>query len=270
MSETEPFVLVQLSDPHVGARWSSGATDSGTAWAARDPAAGWEAAIEAVRRLPVPPNAVLVSGDLANGATDAEYATLKSSLARLDAPAYVLPGNHDHRGRLREHFGLAGEPTAPVDYAVDLGAVRLVVLDTTKPGHDGGELEPGQLNWLDAELAASRHPVTLLAMHHPPFATGAPAWDAIGLSPADRAALAAVIGRHPHVRRILAGHVHRAITAELAGRIALTVPSTYVQARLDLGATQLAFADDPAGFAVHAVRGTDVISHIQPVTSRDG
>jgi Icc protein len=192
---------------------------------------------------------------------------LKSILTRLDAPAYVLPGNVDDRGRLREHFRLPGESAAPLDYAVDLGPARLVVLDTTKPGHDGGELEPGQLDWLDAELAAAPHPVTVLAMHHPPFATGAPAWDAIGLVPADRAALAAVIGRHSHVRRIIAGHVHRAITAEVAGRVALTIPSTYVQARLDFDATRLAFARDPAGFGVHAVRGRDIVSHIQPVTS---
>lgn len=254
-----PFILVQLSDPHIGATWAVG-----------DPTARWLAAVQAVAQLPNPPDAVLVSGDLADHAADAEYTVVKSALDRLGVPAYVLPGNHDDRARLRAHFQLPGEPTAPVHYCAEHSALRLVVIDSTLPGHDSGALDSEQLAWLDAELSGAPDTVTLIAMHHPPFATGVPAWDEIGLAPSDREALAQVVGGHPQVSRIVAGHVHRAITAELAGRIVQSCPSTYIQGLVRFGATELELTDESAGFMVHAVCGADAISYVHPVSIEAG
>jgi hypothetical protein len=77
--------------------------------------------------------------------------------------------------------------------------------------------------------------------------------------------LGEILGRHPDVQRVVAGHVHRAIAAELAGRLVLSVPSTYVQGLLDFGATELELSDDPPGFGVHALLDGELVSHIQPV-----
>lgn len=251
---TKPFLLVQLSDPHIGATWANG-----------DPVAGLTAAIESLRRLPDQPDAVLMSGDLADNAADSEYEVVRELLAQLGAPIYVLPGNHDDRETLRRHFDLPGTMGAPVQYAVDLGPLRLVALDSTRPGEDRGELDVDRLTWLDAELTASPDRMTLLALHHPPVSTGLPALDAIGLPLADRRALAEVLIRHPQVRRLVAGHVHRTIAAELAGRAVLTVPSTYVQMRLSFHTDEIELTAEPPGFAVHAVLDGELASHVQPV-----
>ncbi|HYY22769.1 MAG TPA: phosphodiesterase [Thermoleophilaceae bacterium] len=251
---SHPFLLVQLSDPHIGAEWE----------AEGDPVAGLAAAVESVRSMP-PPDAVLVSGDLTDNAGDVEYEQVRELLAPLRAPLYVLPGNHDDRGALRRHFGVPGASGDPVQYSVDLGPLRLVVLDTTRPGEDTGALDAERLGWLDAELAEAPESPTLLAMHHPPLVTGVPAWDELGLPTADRRALGEVLERHGQVRRVVAGHVHRTMTAELAGRSVLTVPSTYVQARLNFGSEQIELADEPAGFALHALLDGELISHVQPV-----
>lgn len=251
---SQPFLLAQLSDPHLGAEWADG-----------DPAAGLAAAVESVRSLRRAPDAVLVSGDLADNATDAEYEQVRELLAPLQSAVYVLPGNHDDRRALHRHFGVPGGDGEPVQYSVDLGPLRLVVLDTTRPGEDPGALDAERLGWLDAELAAAPEVPTLLAMHHPPLVTGVPAWDELGLPAADRRALGEVVERHRQLRRLVAGHVHRTITGELAGRAVLTVPSTYVQARLNIGSEQIELADEPAGFALHAVLDGELISHVQPV-----
>ena len=150
-------------------------------------------------------------------------------------------------------------------YSVDLGPLRLVVLDSTLPGEDAGALDSKQLEWLEGVLAASPQQPTLIAMHHRPLLTGVPAWDEIGLADASRQLLGELIEGHRQVRRIAAGHVHRTIAGEVAGRSVLTVPSTYVQGRLDFGSRELQLADEPAGFAVHAVLDGEVTSHIQPV-----
>ena len=90
-------------------------------------------------------------------------------------------------------------------------------------------------------------------------------WDAIGLRPADCERLGEVLGRHAHVERVVAGHVHRAIATELGGRPVMSAPSTYVQGLLEFDATKLALSDDPPGFAVHALVEGKLVSHVQPV-----
>ena len=67
---------------------------------------------------------------------------MRQLLAPLQAPLYVLPGNHDDRGALHRHFGVPGADGDPVQYSVDFGPLRLVVLDTTRPGEDPGRLTP--------------------------------------------------------------------------------------------------------------------------------
>ena len=251
----KPFLLVQLSDPHIGATWADA-----------DPVAGLTAAVEAVRQLPDAPDAVLISGDLADHAADDEYATVRELLARIGAPVYALPGNHDDRDTLRRHFEIPGTPGTPVQYAVQLGPLRLVVLDSQRPGEGSGELDSGRLAWLEAELSAEPDQMTIVALHHPPVTTGIELWDRMGLPAADRRALADVLRRHRHVRRIVAGHVHRTLAGDLAGTAVLAIPSTYVQARLSFDAQAIELVAEPRGFAVHAVRDGELASHVQPVT----
>ena len=190
---------------------------------------------------------------------------MRELLASLEVPLFVLPGNHDDRAALRRHFDVPGVGGEPVRYAADLGGLRLVVMDTTRPGEDPGVLDEEQLSWLDAELAAEPEAPTVIAMHHPPLVTGIPALDETGLPTEDRRALAAVVERHAQVRRIVAGHVHRAITGELAGRAVLAAPSTYMQARLDLSSAELQIVPEPAGFVLHVLRDGELVSHVQTV-----
>ena len=249
-----PFLLVQLSDPHVGADWGGG-----------DSAAMLAAAVASVRDLVPNPDAVLVSGDLADHAAHAEYEQVRDLLAPLEAPLYVLPGNHDDRLALRRHFGVPGADGQPVQYAADLGPLRLVVLDSTEPGEERGALDAKRLAWLAATLAAAPATPTLLALHHPPLATSIPGFDKVGLAPDARRALAELVEAHPQVRRIVGGHAHRTISAELGGRSVLAVSSTYVQAQLDFDAEEIEVSTDPSSFAVHAFVDGELVSHVQPV-----
>jgi Icc protein len=223
------------------------------------------AAVECVRALDPSPDAVLISGDLADHALDVEYEQVRALLEPLQAPLYVLPGNHDDRLALRRHFGVPGDGGDPVQYAVDLGPLRLVVLDTKRDGEERGELPADRLAWLAASLAAAPEAPTVLALHHAPLAFGIPAFDEVGLPATDRRGLATVVERHPQVLRIVAGHTHRTISAEIGGRSVLAVPSTYVQALLDFGAKEIELSTDPPGFAVHTLVDGELVSHIQPV-----
>ena len=56
------------------------------------------------------------------------------------------------------------------------------------------------------------------------------------MSPADRDALATTIGRHPQVRAIVGGHLHRLAASALAGRPVIAAPPTYLHAHPDFDA----------------------------------
>jgi 3',5'-cyclic-AMP phosphodiesterase len=252
----DPFVVVQLSDPHIGAAWDGA-----------DPAAMLADAVEHVRRLDPAPAAVIVAGDIAENGTNAEYELARELLAPLGAPLHALPGNHDDRAALRRHFGLPGAGGAPVQYAVELGPLRLVVVDSVRPGEHRGELDGGRLAWLDAELAAAPDVPTVVAMHHPPLLCGIPGLDAIATPAAERSALAAILERHPQVQRVVAGHLHRTVAGSLGGRAVLAAPSTYLQLALDFRSDEIGPAGDPPGFALHVLYDGGLVSHVVAVTA---
>jgi 3',5'-cyclic AMP phosphodiesterase CpdA len=249
----KPTLLVQLSDLHVGG------SENGV-----DPVPHLEAVVEAVRSLPNPVDAVLVSGDLTHDGGASEFRLAREILERLEAPLHVFPGNHDDRAVLREVFDLPGVEEEPVNYSVDVGELRLVVFDSNVPGQDPGRYDPQQLRWLDSELGTQPDRPTLLAMHHPPLATAVREWDGINLEPGQREALAEVVARHPQLRAIVGGHLHRIAASSLAGCPVISAPSTYLQAQPDFHTEGVEFGGAP-GFVLHALLDGELSSQVESI-----
>jgi 3',5'-cyclic AMP phosphodiesterase CpdA len=181
-------------------------------------------------------------------------------------PVLLAVGNHDDRDALRgawpEQRHLDGADGF-VQYAVDDFDVRLVVLDTLIPRAPGGALCARRLDWLDRTLAQSDRP-TVIAQHHPPFATGMTFMDRMSLErPWEEAA---VVARYGHVERIISGHYHRTIHARFAGTTASVCPSCAHQLLLDLRpGADIGFAFEPSAFQLHLWNGTELVTHTQLV-----
>jgi 3',5'-cyclic-AMP phosphodiesterase len=256
----KPVLLAQISDLHLGA-----------AWEGIDPQPRLEAVIEAIASLPNPVDAVLVSGDVTADGKERDCMAARRLLDRFEVPVFVLPGNHDDRARLRAAFDLPGEGDEPVDYTAEVGELRLVVLDSNVPRQDPGAFDPDQLRRLDDELGKEPERPTILAMHHPPLATGIPEWDAINLVASERRALAAVVGRHPQLRAIVGGHLHRIMASALAGCPVISVPSTYLQVLPDYDPDDFEGDDvvwtGPPGFALHALLDGELSSQVELLDS---
>jgi len=144
--------------------------------------------------------------------------------------------------------------------------MRLVGLDTHRPGYDDGQLDGERLEWLDRTLAAAGAP-TIVATHHPPFLPGIAAADQCALPPDDRIRFAEVLRRHSHVLRVISGHVHRGLAGAVAGRPAVVAPSIYRQEALDFINPEPVLPFDPPGFAVHLYAGGELHSHFQFVAA---
>lgn len=204
-------VIVHLSDTHfvTGSAPLMGTVDSDSRLAA---------ALRGLTASGLRPSAIVVTGDVADtGAADA-YARVRALVEpvadELGAQLIWVMGNHDDRGRFRAGL-LDDAPTdAEVDAVYDLDGLRLIVLDSTVPGHHWGLVTPEQLEWLTTTLAAPAPRGSILAMHHPPLPIPIVLSQLIELREQDglKAALAGT-----DVRAIIAGHLHYSTWSTFAG-----------------------------------------------------
>ncbi len=263
------MILCQITDLHIKPqrRLAYGVVDTATML---------ERCVEQILALPQPPDSVIATGDLVDLGRPEEYGLLRELLSPLLSgpgarPVYLLPGNHDERDALRASFAdhaYLRQWSPFVQYVIEDHPLRLVALDTVIPGQGGGTLCGERLAWLDRTLSTSARP-TVVALHHPPFATGIGHMDRISLAQAD--ALARVIERHPQVERVIAGHLHRSITARFAGTVASVCPSPAHQVALDLDPEAPdRFVMEPPGFQLHFWNGDALVTHTAAIGRHDG
>lgn len=263
-------LLAQLSDPHIGAAGQNLFGDV-------DTAAMLRAAIHKLLSLPRAVDAVLVTGDLVDSGSAPEYAHLLSLLAPLRCPVYLVPGNHDDREQLRRslerHPSLATASASDlpgyIQYVRQIGALRLITLDTNAPGQPHGELCEVRLAWLERALAADPAAPTVVALHHPPFASGIACMDSIALN-RGASELEAILRRHPQVERLVCGHLHRSMCRRLGGTIVMSAPSTAHQIHLDLKPLgEPAYTREAPGFLLHHLGDEGLVSHLVNVGEHD-
>lgn len=229
------MLIAQLSDPHVSVEGSilRSLVDTPTRFAA---------ALGTLRELPKRPDVILLTGDLVNDATEAEYGLLAECLAEAPAPIVAVPGNHDNPRQLRDTIARIQpdltppplrDPSDPLHHVVDDWPVRLVALDSTRRGFESGEITTDSAEWLDRTLAAAPDTPTVVLTHHTPYPTGSWWFDYQGVVGVEL--LRSVLSRHPQVLRVIAGHVHRSTQTQWGPLVLSTAGSTAFQTGSGVG-----------------------------------
>ncbi|SEG81162.1 Calcineurin-like phosphoesterase [Actinacidiphila yanglinensis] len=235
------LTIAHISDPHL---------DGG-------PRAAERAArvVAALRAMPGPVDAVLLTGDVADHGAAAEYDEA-AKLLDLPYPVLSLPGNHDRRPAFRAH--LLGEPAAAdgagdeINRVVRTEGAVYVLCDSTLPGRDDGVLTDRTLAWLDTTVAeAGRDLPVFVCFHHPPVRLHLPYVDRIRQSGGER--LAAVLERHPQVVAVLCGHAHTGAATIFAGRPLLVGPGIVSTVPLPLEGRPEIDLDLPPMIAFHVL-----------------
>ncbi|WP_020098272.1 phosphodiesterase [Microbacterium sp. 11MF] len=251
--------IVHLSDTHLlaGDRRLGGAYDS---------TGGAAAALAAIERTGIRPDALVVTGDLTDLGEPDAYRRLRELVEpvaeRLGTPVVWVAGNHDERPAMRE--GLFDEPGSlePITAVHDLDGLRLVVLDSTVPGWHHGEIDAAQREWLRGVLAEPAPLGTLLALHHPPLPSHIPFFDILELR--DQDALAEVIAG-TDVRGILAGHLHYSTNGTFAGIPVSVASATCYTMNLQRPATEVNGMDAAQSFHLVHVYDDTITHTVVPV-----
>jgi Icc protein len=264
----KPIRIAQISDLHIK-------PPGVLAYGRVDTAKALERCVATLNEFSPAPDFVVISGDLADTPAVEEYNHLKRLLAPLKLPFAGIPGNHDSRDMMRAAFpdSAYAFSSGPLNQKVETGDLDLVLLDSSVAGKPHGELDAVTLQWLDATLASHADRPALLFMHHPPFVAGIWHMDRQNLVNADE--FAPIIERHPRVRLIATGHVHRAALTMFAGVLATICPAPNHAVDLDLGhLREPSFKVEPPAFHLHCWfpdRGFgSVVTHQVPIGQFDG
>jgi 3',5'-cyclic AMP phosphodiesterase CpdA len=202
-----------------------------------------------------PVDAIICTGDLTDNGLPEEYATLRDCVVGLPVPVFFGAGNHDRRENLLACLPGVKQAGGFVQYVVDDLPVRLVMLDSVVPGATHGELCADRLAWLRGVLAEQPGRETMIALHHPPFATGIPQFDETGLRQVEE--FRDIVAANPQVRRVICGHIHRLIFGNVAQAVCVVGPAVGYPFMFTLDpAVAEGFVLEPSAFLLHGWRQT--------------
>ena len=238
------MIIAQLSDIH--------ADGSEKALDRLDKVLDWLAPLE--------PDALIVSGDLAEAEQHQSYKEVRARLERVECPYAVVPGNVDDRGGMREAFGdrFDWPEDGPLNSALSVSGVRMIGLDVTVPGAHHGDAGP-ILPWLEQQLGSGGSPA-LIFMHQHPFHCGIDNKDRNKCR--NEEALSDVIGRASDVvLGVTCGHVHRPMFTRFAGLPASMSPSVTKANKLRLDGKEPSISDPP-GLLIHHISEGRLVTHV--------
>ena len=226
---TGRFSVLHVSDVH--------ATEAGLLYGAVDGLGRLAQLAEYAAAVGMTPEAVVVTGDLAQRGNPGAYPELARAFAALEravgAPVVTVLGNHD------DPAAAAALPRHRVRHSgvERIGEYRFVRLDSSS-----GSLGAEQLAWLREALEEPHGAGTVIALHHPPVDSPLPALRKQGLRDAD-ALMAALAGTD--ARAILAGHFHHSLSASRDGIPIFVGPSLAYHQVMDAGPDAVAGHDSP-------------------------
>lgn len=194
-----------------------------------------EKIIAKILELPVLPDFVIHTGDVATDKEGLSYDLACEVLKRIKCPVYSVPGNHDDVPSMRERFPISAKVnllSGPdrLTYLFDIKGVRILVVDLhheddTDPS---GYAYPAELDLLRKECAKGSSPLIVFS-HFPILPIGAPWIDRNLLVQNGEEVHKILMSAGNRMRGFFSGHVHQNVQVVRDGILYSTVGSTCFQ-----------------------------------------
>jgi len=169
---------------------------------------------------------IIITGDISDDGSKTSYLNANKILKKTGLPILAVPGNHDLRRPMIDHFTTASNFAASqfFDWVYETSDTKVIGLDTLVEGENFGLLREESLNFLNETIRFEGNKNFVLAIHHPPIKTGIPFMDKIGLKNSEE--LLECLNTATKPFRILCGHVHGVYHGSLGIHSVVTAPST--------------------------------------------
>lgn len=155
---------------------------------------------------------VLISGDLTENGTAADYAQLRRELENRfpGIPVIVTLGNHDDKVAFHEGWLKQSPDDNPYCYTVRIGDVSILALDNSEQEYPDGIIDLQRCNWLRkaAEEEAGRKMILMMHHHLLPQQVTFPACEVLP-------EFSTILKEMP-IMVILCGHTHQMYRGEYA------------------------------------------------------
>ncbi|WP_419851196.1 metallophosphoesterase family protein [Candidatus Poriferisocius sp.] len=221
------FRVTQFSDTHFSTNPEGESRNTDDTWDAV-----FADAFDEARPLP---DLVVITGDIANDGTEAEYMKIAEKFDRIPVPAVVCPGNHDRQvpfDAILPRPGLSNGRTWRVENWLFLFADSNAagrerrpdgsLVDTEDRTMQHGLFGDPEVVWMAETVGRSDADHAFVWTHHPPGVAG------FFKSEAQDAEFAHLIDKAPTIRGVGAGHTHTNTILECAGRPIHQCPSLSV------------------------------------------
>jgi 3',5'-cyclic AMP phosphodiesterase CpdA len=224
--------------------------------------------LRAIHALKPRPHAIIASGDLVDRGEPEEYDELLKILADVEIPLYLGIGNHDRRASFRAAFpATPSDANGFIQYAVDFGAIRMVMLDTLDEGRDDGAFCKRRATSAKHLLNQGRRTPTIVVFHHPPIPSGI-RWMDPDPDSEWILRLQKTLKGHKQILTGISGHVHRSYFGSFAGHPLSVGPATSIQLALDLTEVDMRMpdgreilVDEPPGYTLLVWNNGQLITH---------
>lgn len=261
---SKPTKIIVMSDLHLGA--------AGTVQYGLDTAERFAKALGDAARLYGDADLCIFAGDIADEADPAAYRLFEDMRSRLDMPQCVLLGNHDDRDVYLAHGrDQMVDANGFVQGVREIGETRVIMLDSSEPGHVEGVLCQTRLDWLAGELAVARatHQKAILVLHHNPQRLHMPV-DRYSLARPE-ALLAVLKASGVEIPLIIAGHCHITSAGSWGGYAVVSISGNQHRVAPFLTGMrgQQACYEGAAQFAVIMAEGEDATVHFHGYVDRN-
>jgi 3',5'-cyclic-AMP phosphodiesterase len=196
------FRIAQISDTHLRQQPVEATDRFG-------PDACLERTVDALRSHS--PDAVLLTGDIADDASPEGTNRARLIVERLGVPIIATPGNHDVTAQVEDVFGAT---------SVAVPGWEIVVVNTVIPATEHGRVD---IELLEGQLARTEGRPTLIAMHHPPITLSTHRWFQL-----DGAGdMVRLVSQHRNVKAVISGHLHQAFAVQIDHASYIGCPSAW-------------------------------------------
>lgn len=225
---TETVYFVHISDTHFG-------PEVGHSRHGHMPLPCAQRLVDVINRLPVAPDFVIHTGDVADNPHPAAYALAAETFAALKVPIYFVNGNHDTAADIRKHLAMGPKEdlTGDLDvlsYVFELKGFRFLVLDAHGPREidPHGILSPEQMAIVRREAAADGPPLVIF-VHFPVWPLDSPWMDRNMLILNGEEFHRTLLPARERLRAVFHGHVHNSMQTLRDGIAYIAVGSSFSQ-----------------------------------------